>query len=122
MNTRWDERGLVEDLVARGVDDWVDLGVVTDIARRIAPDSGEARTVVAIGIVSIALSEGFVTAGSVSRGGFVSWQLSLADATARIVREWMKLSVDPRPGDIAWLCNTSKGDQLGRAVLERERR
>jgi len=122
MRSSWDERGLVEDLVARGVDDWADLGIAIDIARRVAPAAGETRTLLAIGIVTVAIAQGFIIAGAVSEGTFEAWPLSAEDAIARLVREWSEMAVDPRPGDIAWLCNTTDGDLIGAAVLERERR
>jgi len=117
----WDQRGLIEDLAARGVDDWADLGIAVDIARRVAPSAGEARTTLAIGIVAVAIAQGLVCAGSVSDGTFEPWTLSAEDAITRIVREWSELATDPRPGDVAWLCNTTDGDLIGAAVLERER-
>jgi hypothetical protein len=121
MNRHWDDRGLVEDLVARGVDDWIDFGIAIDIARRVIPAAGEGRTTLAIGIVSAAIAKGLVIAGVVSKGEFEAWSLSAGDAVERIVRDWSGLTADPRPGDIAWLCNTTDGDRLGAAVLERER-
>lgn len=119
--SEWDQRGLVDDVLARGIDDWIDLGLVIDIARRAAPSSEEARTLLAIGIVSTVLIEGLMLAGTVSEGSFLPWKSSPSDAAMQIVREWRDVGNRPlRPGEIAWLCNTDAGDLVGHAVLERE--
>lgn len=121
MRELWNQRGLIDDLLARGVDDWVDLGLVVDIARRGQPSSDEARTFLAIGLVSIVVIEGLMVAGAVSEGAFDPWHVSPGDAVERIVREWRQVGTRPLlPGDIAWLCNTAAGDARGQVVLHRE--
>jgi hypothetical protein len=116
----WDDRTLIEDLVARCVDDWVhDAEVWGEIARR-AGLSAEDRLPIAIGVITVALLRGLVIAGDVM-GGFQPWDLSPSESAAAIADRWLPLE-DPAvlPGDICWLCNTSAGEELGRAVLARE--
>lgn len=121
MTEQWDQRGLVEDLLARGVDDWIDLGLVVDVARRAGGSSDEALTGLAIGLVSTVLIEGLMRPGTVADGVFKPWVIDSGEAVARIVREWLAIGTTAvRPGDIAWLCNTDIGDARGRAVIERE--
>jgi hypothetical protein len=116
----WDDRTLIEDLVANGVDDWVDDGWVWgNIAGR-AAISVEDRLPIALGVITVALVRGLVVAGDVM-GGFHPWALSPAESAAAVVERWLALE-DPavRPGDICWFCNTAAGKALGRAVLARE--
>ncbi len=121
MSEIWDQRGLVEDLLARGVDDWIDLGLVVDVAGRGGATSNEALTGLAIGLVSTVVVEGLMQPGSVADGAFEPWATGTGEAVARIVREWLAIGTpNLRPGDIAWLCNSDAGDARGRAVLERE--
>ena len=118
--TTWDDRTLVEDLVAHGVDDWVDDSLVWgNIAARAAP-SVDDRLPVALGVITTALLTGLMVAGDVM-GGFQPWDMSPAESAAAIAQRWLVLD-EPgvRPGDICWLCNTSAGEELGRAVLARE--
>ena len=110
---------LIEDLVSRGVDDWVADAELIDIAGRIVTTPVDRRTV-AIGLVAEALLRGLVEAGDVSRGGFAAWGCSAADALERIAKEWLAAD-DPlvTHGEIAWLSNTASGDALGNHVLAR---
>lgn len=109
--------------MARGVDDWVDLGLVIDVAQRAGWASDEARTSLAIGLVSIVIVEGLMVAGVVREDSFRPWSESHGDAVVRIVREWRKAGTRLLlPGEIAWLCNTAAGDALGHAILDGEQR
>jgi hypothetical protein len=118
MTTR---RSLLEDLLARGVDDWVYDAELLDIAfRHGIKDAGDRRTV-AVGLVTEALIEGLMEAGTVSTDGFTAWTCSPADAAARVASEWLARA-DPlvMPGEIVWLTNTAHGTEVGTAVLSRE--
>lgn len=118
--TTWDDRTLLEDLVAHGVDDWVDdASVWGNIAARAAL-SVDDRLPIALGVISTALLKGLMIAGDVM-GGFQPWDMSPAESAAAIAERWLALD-DPgvRPGDIFWLSNTAAGEELGEAVLSRE--
>ena len=121
--TTFEDRTLLEDLVANGVDDWVyEALVYGNIARRVVAAPTERRAV-ALGLITEALLTGFMEAGETPAGeGFVPWPVEPIDAVTRICREWTARD-DPGvgPGEIVWLRNTPKGDALGNAVLERER-
>lgn len=117
----WDAEGLIEDLVATGVDDWIDLGLVVQIARRGGARGAEAETMAAIGLVTVALVDGLITLGEVRADGFVPWDVDVPTAIVRLVSEWWARGLERvLPGDVAWLSNTEKGDALGRSVLDRE--
>ena len=114
-------RGLVDDLVARGVDDWVYDAEILDIAYRCGLEAPSDRRTVAIGLVAEVLIGGLMEAGNVSDEGFTAWTCSPIDAVARVAREWLSRA-DPlvMPGEIVWLSNTTRGTELGEAVLRRE--
>lgn len=121
MCTSWDQRGLVEDLLARGVDDWLDLGLIVDIARRAETRSEEGLTAVAMGLVCSVMVQGLMQPGAVVAGKFEPWVVTPGVALERIIREWLAVGTrDLRPGDVVWLRNTETGDGLGRSVLDRE--
>lgn len=119
----FDDRTLLEDLLANGVDDWVYEALVCgNIARRVA-DHPNDRRAVAIGLIAAAVLGGYMEAGSTPGGerGFVPWGVEPGEATLRVAMEWMaRDAVDVGPGEIVWLRNTAKGDAVGRSVLDRE--
>lgn len=111
--TTWDDRTLVEDLVAHGVDDWVQDGEAWgNIAGRAAL-SREGRLPIAIGVITAALLRGLVITGDVM-DGFQPWDMSPSESAAVIAERWLALE-DPAvlPGDICWFCNTPTGEVLG---------
>lgn len=120
--TRWDDRSLLEDLVANGVDDWVyEAWLCGNIARRRASDPEERRAI-ALGLIAEVLFSGLMVPGSVAEDGFMPWHSSLAESFERIATAWLNVpDPDVRPGEIVWLSNTESGEKLGEAVLRRER-
>ena len=115
-------RSLLDDLVARGVDDWVYDAELLDIAAQHGADEPGDRLTVALGLAAQALIAGLVEAGTVSNDGFVAWNCTGVLALERIGRQWISLA-DPLVmlGEIVWLRNTPQGDAAGQAVLARER-
>lgn len=116
------DRTLIEDMLANGVDDWVDEALVFgNIARRVVADASDRRAV-AIGLIESVLLAGQMDAGeTVSCMGFRPWDATPEEAALRVASEWMSRA-DPNvyPGEIVWLRNTSTGDAIGQAVLDRE--
>lgn len=118
----FEDRTLVEDLLANGVDDWVDEALVCgNIARRVVEDAADRRAV-AIGLIASVLLAGQMEAGETPPGqGFRPWNLTPGEAVLRIASEWMARSdVNVYPGEIVWLRNTPAGNAIGEAVLESE--
>lgn len=117
------QRTLLEDLIARGVDDWVYDAELLDIATRHGVEDPPDRRTLAIGLVAEALVGGFMEAGTVSDDGFAPWACAAAIAVEKVAREWLARS-DPlvMPGEIVWLNNTARGTAAGEAVLAREKR
>jgi hypothetical protein len=116
----WDQRGLLEDALARGVEDWVHVAEFSAIARRASATSIEALRALAIGLITQALVNELMVAGDVDESGFHPWTGTVGDAVVRIVRSWDPVEAYPPAGSVAWLANTPKGDALGHAVLDRE--
>jgi hypothetical protein len=118
--TTFDDRTLIQDIVATGTDDWVhDAEVWGNIAGRVAL-SVDDRLPIALGLITTALMKGLMIAGDVM-DGFQPWGMSPAESAIAIAERWLALD-DPSvlPGDVCWLCNTATGEALGQAVLARE--
>ncbi len=115
-------RTLLEDLVARGVDDWVYDAELLDIAAQHGVEDPRDRRTLAIGLVTEAVVGGLVEVGSVSSDAFARWDCSASAAIERVAREWLSRA-DPlvMPGEIVWLNNTARGSAVGELVLARER-
>jgi hypothetical protein len=118
----WDERSLLEDLLARGVDDWVYEAEVYDIARRSGLGSADGLRQLSVGLITEALVRGFAVAGAYDGTGHQPWDCSVGEAVERIAAEWLKWGSEvPTPGAIVWLDVTPAGLEVGEAVLARER-
>jgi hypothetical protein len=118
--TTWDKRSLIEDALANGVDDWVYAAWIAGIAGRVVSDPDVVRHV-SLGLIAELLLNGWMVAGDVTDVGHVPWEISTAAAIERITREWMTIGdAQLYPGQIVWLANTERGNELGQAVLDRE--
>ncbi|MCP3881352.1 MAG: hypothetical protein GY701_23615 [Sulfitobacter sp.] len=118
----FDDRTLVEDMVANGVDDWVYEALVSgNIARRVVSAPTERRAV-ALGLIAEVLFSGLMEAGETQKGrGFVPWGTDPGESLSRVADHWMgREDPDVGPGEIVWLRNTAAGDAIGAAVLSRE--
>jgi hypothetical protein len=72
MTISWDQRSLVEDVVARGVDDWIDLNVVVSVAgRAVKGDSLGELTAASLGLVTVLIIQELVRPGAIEGGGLL---------------------------------------------------
>ena len=104
----FEDRTLVEDMLANGADDWVYEALVSgNIARRVAEDDSDRRAV-AIGLIVSVLLAGQMEAVETPSGeGFRPWLATPEEAALRVASEWMARSnVNVYPGEIVWLRNT----------------
>jgi hypothetical protein len=117
----WDERSLVEDVVARGVDDWVSAAEVFDVASRSGVSEQPTLRALSVGLIAEVLVRGWMVPGELADSGFARWECSTAEAVARIAQDWFSRE-EPlvMPGEIVWLDPTEQGRELGLRVLERE--
>ena len=121
MTTTRDERTLIEDVLAHGVDDWLYAGWIYQIARRAGLEDSAATRAVALGLVAEVLISRLAVAGEVTEDGFQAWEMPAETALGRIVEEWLAYGTEPpSPGSICWLALTSEGEARGLAVLRRE--
>lgn len=116
----WEERTLIEDVLANGVDDWVYAGWVAGISARVTSDPAVIRHI-SIGLIAELLLRGWMVAGDVLDDAHAPWQISIDAAIERIAREWVDVGdAQLHPGQIVWLANTAAGDLIGNEVLTRE--
>jgi hypothetical protein len=117
----WDDRTLLEDLLARGVDDWVYEAEVYGIAQRSGLVDPDQVRMLAVGLIAEALSRGLVIAGDYDGAQHQPWDCSVGEAVARIEEKWLKWGMEvPTPGALVWLDMTPTGQEIGEAVLARE--
>ena len=117
----WDDRTLIEDLLANGVDDWVYASWVQGVAMRPGLTDGDLIRQLSLGLIAEVLVGGLMVAGDVVDGSHHAWDMTPADSLRRVAEEWIALGQDQLyPGQIVWLCNTAEGSKRGQAVLDRE--
>ncbi len=116
-----DDRTLVEDILANGVDDWVYAGWVYQIARRTGLRDPVDLRAIALGLTVDVLARGLMVAGEFDGEGHMPWDCSTAAAVERVVESWIAWGeAPPTPGAIVWLALTSAGREIAEVVLERE--
>lgn len=70
-------------------------------------------------LIESLLLKGLMEVGTVDpERGFVGWALSPGEIRTRIQVALDDLSRPPSLGDVCWLANTAKGEQLARELLE----
>ena len=117
----WESRTFVEDVLARGVDDWVYAAEVLGVVERSGVTDRSQLRQLALGVISEVLVGGFAVAGEVDGERHRPWECSVGDAIARIVEEWGQWGDEaPTPGAVVWLDATLSGVAVGQAVLDRE--
>jgi hypothetical protein len=106
------------EILVRGLDDWVGLWEVAKEVRSRSPSS-DFSEIMALAVSSVRkLHEaGTICVGELAKSGFVPWSLPPAASAERIELEWTKLGRDPNIGEICWLDNTVRGDELARSIL-----
>lgn len=114
-----------DELIIRGIDDWVDAAEVASIAM----NTGGARSPDDIRDLSLRTIRHVVEAGLAEIGevtvhdGYRKWDMPPEAALERVEREWLALGRGPDLGELCWLCNTQAGDERGRLLLQiRERK
>jgi hypothetical protein len=107
---------IADELLLRGLDDWVDASEVAFVVARqlsLPAPAADPREVldVALAVLRTLLDEGFVEIGEVTDGGFFAWETSTDDSIARVHGAWdATLPNGPGLGEVFWIANTGKGD------------
>jgi hypothetical protein len=112
----------VDEVLVRGLDDWIQAAEVASIARTRggAREDDEVRRI-SIEVVRELLGRNLMEIGDVSVAGFRSWNLSALDALARIDADWRNLPNGPELGQLFWLALTESGQRIAGESLERTR-
>lgn len=111
---------LIDELVARGADDWVTAAEVAWIARSIGGASTDADVFeVSLDLIRAVLIDCLMEAGDVTDGGFFEWGLSTAESIQRIEQAWQGLGRLPNLGEVCWLSNTATGQARAQGNVAR---
>lgn len=118
---------MVDDVVSRGTDDWVDVCEVSTRVRANAARYGftlsvDAQLDVALEVIRRVLDAGYMVAGETPGGGrgFVSWELDPSASYECIEREWRAYEhpEEINISEVCWLSNTPLGNEHGLAVRD----
>jgi hypothetical protein len=108
-----------EEILVRGLADWVMFAEVYDLTRDWALERSLDPRTESLRVLRVLLSEGLVEIGDVERdAGFVPWGLGADEALERVVDRWDRLNADLNLGDVCWLSNTAQGDARAQALLD----
>lgn len=112
----------LEDLLIRGLDDWIQAAEVASVSRTTGgAESDEARRELSLRIIRKLLEDGLVEAGMVGeKEGFIPWGIPVDDAMQRIESEWSATSMGPGLGEVCWLNLTEQGQSQARTLWSRE--
>ena len=107
-------------ILAEGLVDSIGLWeVVRRVRRHNATASDDGVRSITLQVVRDLLSAGYMRTGQpLHDGSFVPSAETPAEAMRRIEAEWMALGRDPDLGDIVWLSNTEKGNEVARALRD----
>jgi hypothetical protein len=109
---------LIDELLARGADDWVTAAEVAWIARSVGDASTDGDVLeVSVDVIRAVLTDGLMDAGDVTDGGFFEWGLSPAESVRRIEQAWLLLGRLPNLGEVCWLSNTTAGQARAERVM-----
>lgn len=109
----------VNDILVRGLDDWIQASEVDSVARTVGGATTELEAQkLSLEIIRHVIKDGLMEAGDVTGHGFHAWNLSADDAIERIEREWAALGRFPTLGEICWLSNTAEGDTRARRLID----
>lgn len=114
----------IEDLLIRGLDDWIQAGEVASVAYTTGrAQSCEERRDLSFRIIQKLLDDGLAVAGAVDEHrGFVPWDIPADAAIQRIEREWPTRPAGPEPGEVCWLSLTEKGHAHAQRLWSRKTR
>jgi hypothetical protein len=122
----------VNDLLIRGLDDIIQAAEITSVAMQVggAATQDEVRDL-SLGLIREVVHLGLMELGDivgtgiynptlkVEIGKFQRWDHSFEEAMERVACEWRALGRNPSLGEICWLCNTEKGNEVARQLLSR---
>lgn len=103
---------VIQEILERGLDDWLDFVDVADAIRVVEGVEREAAEEQAIEVIEDLVRAGLIEVGSVAKGqGFLSWGISVEETMTRIRQEIAALGRQPSLGDVCWISTTPAGDK-----------
>ncbi len=109
----------VDEILVRGLDDWIQAAEVSSVVRELEPGLSDAEVrVAALVVVRRLLEEGLMLAGDLNHQGFTAWSISAVDSLGRIERAWPEHRVGPELGEVCCFDLTSLGEQTARRLSE----
>lgn len=118
----------VDDLLVRGTVDVIQAAELAGVAATVggAATQDEIREL-SLDLIREVLQQGFMRIGDlnlIEKAGFKNgfcefceWGIPAKEALARVQREWKALGRGPALGEICWLCNTEKGNEIAERLL-----
>jgi hypothetical protein len=116
----WARRGLIEDILARSMDDWVHAAEFVSVAKRVCPVNVEGIRALTMGLVLEVLIDNLMIPGDVDSFGFHRWPVGREHPIVRIFQAWDPSDLYPTPGSVAWFEPTELGRAIGQRVRDRE--
>ena len=120
----------VNDLLMRGTDDLIQASEVASVAIAVggATNQDEIREM-SLAMIREVVRQKFMEIGDAigigshpthvfERVDFSPWAIPFEAAMERVAREWRALGRNPNLGEICWLCNTDKGNEIGNRLLD----
>ena len=108
----------INDLLMRGCDDFVYLAEVTSVVKFVGHESPTELQTPTIELVRLVIERGLMEIGDLRKDGFHKWEMPIEESLRRVELEWNALGRPPSLGEICWLRNTEKGNQLGESLFK----
>ena len=116
-----EDRTLIEDVLANGLEDWVYAGWVYQIARRSGLQDPTQLRWLSVGLIAELLTQGLMVAGEYDGEKHAPWDCATGAAIERVSEArsaWGDSA--PTPGAIVWLDLTGAGRQVAEEIVARE--
>ncbi len=103
-------RNCVDDVLKRGLDDWIQAAEIASIARTAGKATSEDGVRdLSLRIFRELLGRNLMDVGMVTETGFTAWEIPVDQALQRIESDWRALPKGPDLGEICWLNLTEEG-------------
>lgn len=112
----------LDDLLIRGLDDWIQAAEVASVARTIGgAESGEMVRALSLQLIRTLLESRLIEVGMVDEHeGFVPWRIPAGVALERIESEWSARPTGPGLGEVCWLNLTEQGQARAQALWSKK--
>ena len=108
----------IEDVLIRGLDDWVQAAEFASAVQLAGAPKAEIRER-SLDVLQEMLQRDLVQIGDVTENGFAAWAMSDSQAIAKIDADWRESVGEPDLGDLFWLNLTEAGERLANHAWKR---